>query len=233
MSKETEDKDAMQVEEGFNDVQNALGKAEQFLEDHQKAVGFSVLAVVAVVAIVWLFRSYYIQPREAEAQKEMFAAQYYFEADSFKLALEGNGLNSGFLNVIDEYSSTKAGELATYYAGVCYLRLGEFENAKKYLSDYSGDDEYISTFAIGLVGDAELLKKLENLLPCLEAIEAVCQLHILHSGEFGKQAQFLWQIGNVARAQAAPLVHTERADIGTIEGDRACVVGTEAIEIAA
>lgn len=133
MSKETEDKDAMKVEEGFNDVQNALGKAEQFLEDHQKAVGFSVLAVVAVVAIVWLFRSYYIQPREAEAQKEMFAAQYYFEADSFKLALEGNGLNSGFLNVIDEYSSTKAGELATYYAGVCYLRLGEFENAKKYL----------------------------------------------------------------------------------------------------
>lgn len=155
MSKETEDKDAMKVEEGFNDVQNALGKAEQFLEDHQKAVGFSVLAVVAVVAIVWLFRSYYIQPREAEAQKEMFAAQYYFEADSFKLALEGNGLNSGFLNVIDEYSSTKAGELATYYAGVCYLRLGEFENAKKYLSDYSGDDEYISTFAIGLLGDAE------------------------------------------------------------------------------
>lgn len=155
MSKETEEKEIKAAEENLANVQNALGKAEQFLEDNQKAFAYGAIAIIALVAIVWCLRTQYFEPREQEAQKEMFAAQYNFEADSFNLALNGDALNSGFLKVIDEYGSTKAGELANYYAGVCYLQLGDFENAKKYLSDYDGEDPILASYAVGLCGDAE------------------------------------------------------------------------------
>jgi tetratricopeptide (TPR) repeat protein len=83
-------------------------------------------------------------------------AQKYFEQDSLQLALNGDGPNLGFLDIADEYSSTKAGNLANYYAGVCYLNLGQFENAITYLDQFSGDDEIISVVAKGAIGDAFL-----------------------------------------------------------------------------
>ena len=42
----------------------------------------------------------------------------------------------GFIDIADDYSSTKAGKLANYYAGLSYLYLGEFENAIDYLEDF-------------------------------------------------------------------------------------------------
>lgn len=155
MSKETE-KQQQATEEGFASVQNGLNSIEQFFEDNQKAIGIGFIVFVAVIALGWIFKTQYIEPQKKEAQAEMFNAQYNFEADSFRLALEGDGMNSGFLKIIDEYSSTPAGNLVCYYAGVCYLRLGEFENAKKYLSDFSSDDELLASYAIGLIGDAEV-----------------------------------------------------------------------------
>lgn len=156
MSKETEEKEVKSAEEGFATVQQGLNRFELFFEDHQKAIGIGFAAVIVIIALGWLVKTQYLNPLADEAQKEVFNAQYYFEADSFKLALEGDGINSGFLDIIDNYSSTAAGKLATYYAGVCYLHLGDYENAKKYLKDYSSDDEILSTMAIGLVGDAEV-----------------------------------------------------------------------------
>ncbi|MCI5777201.1 MAG: tetratricopeptide repeat protein [Bacteroidales bacterium] len=157
MSKqETEEKSVKATEEGFATVQQSLNKFELFFEDHQKAIGIGFIAVIVVIALGWLVKTQYLNPMQEEAQKEIFQAQYYFEADSFNLALNGDGMNCGFLKIIDEYSSTKAGKLATYYAGVCYFRLGDYDNAKKFLSQFSSDDEILSTMAIGLIGDAEV-----------------------------------------------------------------------------
>lgn len=144
-----------QTEKGFQDVEVALTKSEQFIEKNQKGIVIVALATIAVVAIVWLVNTMYIAPNKVAAQKEIFNAQYYFEQDSFKIALEGDGLNYGFLKVIDEYGSTPAGQLASYYAGVCYLNLGEYENAIKYFKSFSSDDETLNSFALGLIGDAE------------------------------------------------------------------------------
>ncbi|MFH2096182.1 MAG: tetratricopeptide repeat protein, partial [Bacteroidota bacterium] len=60
----------------------------------------------------------------------------------------------GFLYIIDEYGSTKAGKLANYYAGICYLRLGQFQEAIDYLDNFSSDDVMVGTVAIGATGDA-------------------------------------------------------------------------------
>ena len=50
-------------------------------------------------------------------------AEIYFEKDSFNLALNGDLNSAGFIDIADDYSSTKTGKLANYYAGICYLNL--------------------------------------------------------------------------------------------------------------
>lgn len=144
-----------QAEKGLENVEVALTRSEQFVEKNQKGILLGALGVVVIVAIIWMVNYFYITPNKHEAQKEIFTAQFYFEQDSFQLALNGDGLNAGFLQVIEDYGSTDAGKLAAYYAGVCYLNLGEYENAKKYLNSFSSDDEMLNSFAIGLSGDAE------------------------------------------------------------------------------
>ena len=150
-----ENKADQEAEKYLKSGEQALTRTEQFLENNQKSIAICALAIIAVLAIVWIVNSLYVQPRKAEAQKEIFNAQYYFEADSFRLALEGDGQSLGFLDIIDQYGSTPAGNLASYYAGVCYLRMGDFEQAKSYFKSFSSDDEILNTFAKGLLGDAE------------------------------------------------------------------------------
>ena len=161
-NKENKEQDAA-IEQRIESAELALSKTEQFFEDNQKTIGLGLLAVLVIAVLVWVVKTQYFDPLKSEAQENMFNAQYYFEADSFNLALNGDGINSGFLQIIDEYGSTPAGELANYYAGVCYLKLGDFANAKKYLSDFSSKDDILNSNAIGLQGDAEVeLGNLDN-----------------------------------------------------------------------
>ena len=83
-------------------------------------------------------------------------AELYFKKDSFNLALDGDGQYAGFLDIADDYGSTNIGQLANYYAGICYLHLGEYENAIEYLEDFSSDDILLSSLALGCIGDAYL-----------------------------------------------------------------------------
>ncbi len=92
----------------------------------------------------------------------MYNAENYFRHDSLKLALNGDNANhKGFVYIIKNYDGTKAGNLAKYYAGICYLRTGDFANAAKYLADFSTSAKQVQMMAYGALGDAysELNKK--------------------------------------------------------------------------
>ena len=65
-------------------------------------------------------QGFYLEPLEQEAHADMYMAEIYFEKDSFNLALNGDGQYLGFLDIVDEYSLASAGNLANYYAGLCY-----------------------------------------------------------------------------------------------------------------
>ena len=84
----------------------------------------------------------------------MYMAELYFQKDSFNIALNGDGQYLGFIDIADEYGLTKSGKLANYYAGLCYLNLGDFDNAIDYLQDFSSDDIILSSLALGCIGDA-------------------------------------------------------------------------------
>ncbi len=138
------------------EVESALTKTEQFLEANQKLISI-VIGVVVVAAVGYLaMQKFYLEPRSKEAQDQMFQAQNYFAKDSFNLALNGDGSNPGFLDIIDEFGSTKAGNLAEYYAGISYLHMGKFDNAIEYLKKFDSDDLLLGPISVGAQGDAEL-----------------------------------------------------------------------------
>ncbi|NPA37224.1 MAG: tetratricopeptide repeat protein [Chlorobi bacterium] len=142
--------------DSFENVEQALTKTEQFIEDNQKTLTIVALALILIVGGYWGLKKLYFQPLEEEAANSIFEAQNYFQRDSFKLALNGDGNSLGFLDVIDEYGSTKPGNLANYYAGICYLHLGNYEDAINYLEDFSTDDEFLLATKNGAIGDAHL-----------------------------------------------------------------------------
>ena len=151
MAKQTDKTDKQ-----FAQIEETLTKTEQYIEDNQKSLTVIVGGIVAIVAIYLGFTNFYLEPLEQEAHADMYMAEIYFEKDSFNLALNGDGQYLGFLDIADEYGLTNAGNLANYYAGLCYLHTAQFEDAIEYLSDFSSDDIILSTLALGCIGDAYL-----------------------------------------------------------------------------
>ncbi len=161
-----------EVSQGIQNVEETLTKTEQFLEDNYKALLIGLGVVVLLVALFWLYRIY-LNKRNDEAQAQIFQAERYLGMDSVKLALHGDGNYPGFLDIVNDYGSTNAGNLARYGAGICYLHLGEYEEAISYLEKYSRKDKMIASIAIGATGDAyvELGDTKKGISKYLEAAE--------------------------------------------------------------
>jgi TolA-binding protein len=141
---------------GFQSVENALSRTEQYIEENQKSLSIIILAIIVVVGGYLGYKKFYLEPNNREAQGAMYVAEQYFEQDSFKLALEGDGANYGFLDIIDEYSVTKTANLSHYYAGICYLRAGQFEDAIEHLEKFDAEDIMVASVALGAIGDCYL-----------------------------------------------------------------------------
>jgi tetratricopeptide (TPR) repeat protein len=129
-----------------------LQGAETWVERHPKTV-IGVSLIIALVVGGYFAFQYYKDNQEQEAQKEMFQAVRYFEADSLELALNGDGNNLGFIAITDDYGFTKAGKLANFYAGAIYLKQAKYEVARLYLEDFNSDDILIQARAYSLIGD--------------------------------------------------------------------------------
>lgn len=143
-----------QKHDELENVEHALTTSEAFIEKYQKQIIIGVAAVVLIVLAVLSFRNFYMEPREKSAENEMYKAQSYFAVDSFRVALDGNGSDvMGFKDIVSDYGMTASGNLAAAYAGICYFKLGQYDNAIKYLTQFDGKDEYIATSVIGLTGD--------------------------------------------------------------------------------
>lgn len=136
------------------DQADVFTKTEDFFEKNKNAITYGVSALLVVIIAVVYVTNFFLPGREKEAQSQIFKAQQYFERDSFMLALNGDGNYDGFLKIIDNYSWTKAANLSHYYAGVSYLRLGEYDNAITHLKKFSGKEPIISAMALGALGDA-------------------------------------------------------------------------------
>ncbi len=130
-----------------------FSKTEEFLVKYKTPVSIVIGAILLAVSSIFIYR--YINNNNNETAKtDMIQAVYYFESDSLNLALNGDGNNLGFLDIIDEYGNTETGNLANYYAGFIFLKNGNFNRAISYLNEFSTNDILIQARAYSLVGDA-------------------------------------------------------------------------------
>lgn len=152
-------------DDNLQELESALTKTEQFIEDNQKVITYVIAAVVLVVGGYLAFHRFYMQPKEKEALSQMFMAENYFEKDSFNIAINGDGNYLGFLDIIDDYGMTKSANRAKYYTGISYLHLGQYQDAIDYLKKFKTDDLLLAPVKLGAIGDAMLqLGENENAL---------------------------------------------------------------------
>jgi tetratricopeptide (TPR) repeat protein len=154
---------AEQKEEVVLDVQEAYSRTERYIEENKRSLLIIIGAIVAVIAGFFAWKKLYVEPLETEAQGQMFMAQQYFEKDSLNKAINGDGNYKGFKYITEEYGLTKSANLAHYYLGVSYLRLGKFNEAIASLNEFETDDAILGPVAVGATGDAymEMDKKEE------------------------------------------------------------------------
>ena len=143
---------------GVESIENALTHTEQYLEKNRKGFLFGVVILVVVVVGYIAYSNLYAKPKEAEAQKQVYFAELQFGKDSFNVALNGDGNNLGFLQIMEDFSGTKIANLSRFYAGVCYRELGDFDKAIALLDSYSLEDDMIAPVALGTLGDCYVEK---------------------------------------------------------------------------
>lgn len=153
-------------------VEEKVSAIEKFFNENKKLI-WSCLGVLVLIGLLILsYQKFYLQPKRAEGQAQMFPAEANFRAKEYALALNGDGNVLGFAQIAKEYGS-KAGKSVYLYAGICELQLGNYENALSYLKKYNGKDAILSARALGCQGDAYVgLEKYKEALSSFEKAAA-------------------------------------------------------------
>ncbi len=192
---------------------NVIDKARGFWEKNNKTV-VGIGSAVIVIALGWIIYKYMFQKPKIEKSNDIvFVTQKYFNEfssaqDSSKAllaakVLNGDGANPGALKIINNYGGTPAGNLCRYYAGACYLSLGQFDKALKYLKDFDANGAtQIQSRAYGMIGDASSeLKKNDDALNYYEKAANVNTKDEFTSSEFlFRAATFAQSIGKKEEA---------------------------------
>lgn len=136
------------------DVVDSSGDGRSFLEKNGKMLFGAIALLALLIGGYYAYKLLVKEPKQKEAVEQMFQAQFQFDRDSFKLALTNPGGGyPGFVDIIEQYSGTPAGNLANYYAGVSYLKLGDFDASQSYLKAFSPPDNLLAATKNGLLGD--------------------------------------------------------------------------------
>lgn len=120
---------------------DAVSVPVAFFDKYKMHILAALVAVVVVVVCVMAYSSY-SNKRAVEAADAIAKCQDYFAQGNFDKALNGDGQGCvGFLAVANDFSSTKSGNLAHLYAGICYAQDQKWEEAKKELESYDAEDD--------------------------------------------------------------------------------------------
>lgn len=146
---------AKTIEAGAVQNEQTLNNQEQFFLKYRKQILIAVAAILLIVAGCLAYKTLVAEPRENKASTAMAKAQEMFAERDFQKALNGDKTNEGFLSVIENYGGTDAANLAKGYAGLCYAQMGKWQEAVKYLEDFSPkSDAIISPAIVAALGNA-------------------------------------------------------------------------------
>jgi tetratricopeptide (TPR) repeat protein len=161
------------------DLQQGLGKVEAFWEQNKQILTYAGGGLLALVLGAYYIWGVYLPTQQKEAVNLMYVAERYFENDSLNLAVKGDGNFPGFEEIAEDYRWTPAGNLARYYLGVSYLRLGQSKEALEALESFKTSDPVMGSIALGCQGDAHLQLKNDR-----EALEYYLKASEFKANEF-------------------------------------------------
>ena len=142
-------KEALQQEK----INQTVSKTDQFFNENKKTIIGIVAAILVIGLGILAYNQWVAKPRQAQAMEQMFPAETSFAAGEYDLALNGDGNVLGFKDIIDEFGA-KGGKSVYFYAGICELQAGNFEQAISYLKKYKGTDNILAARAMSCIGDA-------------------------------------------------------------------------------
>ena len=131
-----------------------IAKAKDFWTRNSKAIMIACGAIILLAGGWLIYKNYVKEPKNIKASEALYKAEEYYRMDSCNLALNGDGQHMGLLRVISRFSGTDAANLAQFYAGSCYLKMGDNQNAIKHLKKFETDAKQIQARAYRLLGDA-------------------------------------------------------------------------------
>lgn len=149
--------------EVFTTLDTSAGRAEAWVARNQNYILVTISTIVIIVLGYLAYINFVVKPLNEESNNAMAQAQSYFKEgmedptaqDSlFTLALDGDGISPGFVEIIENYDGSDVAQLAAYNAGMIFLQQGDFEQAISYLDDFSTDDPILGSLALGGIGDA-------------------------------------------------------------------------------
>ena len=147
----------------FDSLDVGASKTELFISKYQNYLFAGVLLLIISFGSFYLYDKFIFQPKNLEANKEIFTAQNYFDLalksnenqDSlFMLSLDGTGGKFGFLDIIDNYAGTDAANIAFYSTGMAYYNMSKYDLAIQYLENFSSSDEILQSLASSTIGDS-------------------------------------------------------------------------------
>ncbi len=150
MAKKTVDVKEQERQERVNET---VSKTDQFFRENKKTIYSILIALLVIGLAIVAYYKFYYQPKSREAVEQMYPAEANFRSGEFDLALNGDGNVLGFSQIIDDFGA-KAGKSVYFYAGVCELQLGNFQEAIDYLKKYKGKESILKARAIACMGDA-------------------------------------------------------------------------------
>jgi tetratricopeptide (TPR) repeat protein len=134
-------------------IEQTVSATEQFYNENKKLIWGIVAAILVIGLGILAYHKFVYQPKCVEAMQQAYPAEMSFQGGEYELALNGDGNNMGFADIISEYG-TKAGKAVYLYAGICELQLGNYEKAVSYLKKYNGKEPILAARVLACLGDA-------------------------------------------------------------------------------
>ncbi|MDX1683781.1 MAG: tetratricopeptide repeat protein [Saprospiraceae bacterium] len=191
-------------DESLVDIVEVRDSAQDFFDKNQNLIVGVMAGVIIVIGGYLAYVNFIQKPKIIEAEQQIVQAQNQFEKDSFALALSNPGGGyDGFLGIIDNYSGTPSANLSKYYAGLCYLYLGDYNSAIDYLEDFDADGLSLPLLKYGAIGDAysELEQSEKAMEYYRKAVEAG-ENEFLSAFYLKKLAEYNEHLGNTEQALA-------------------------------
>ena len=149
----------------LENINNRLTNLGRNIETNKKAMGIAMGAILVVACLTFAWLYLYKIPKNNKAMEAY---------NKVELTALGNDSTTAamYKKVADEYGGTNAGKLAALSAAETLYNSGKYEEAAKYLKDFSTGDKVLAANAQVLLGDCYVnLKKYDEAISAFKYAE--------------------------------------------------------------